>query len=104
MIELDRFGCLPQVTELINGKYDIDWCTFYINDTPYFIKWGKTYNIISMKLYDTGYVFTSMVISKSVPGNEISITFYCGNEKIFYLNHTTKPKEKNNENKNCDYV
>lgn len=85
MIELDRFGCLPQVTELVDGKYDMDWCTFFVDDIPYFIRWDDTYNIIARNIYEKGQIFTSMIISKTIPGNELYIEFYCGNEKVFRI-------------------
>ena len=85
MLELDRFGCLPGTVELSDGKYDNDWCVFYVEDIPYFIAWCETYNLISQELYGTKHVFTSMVISKIIPGNEIYIEFYCGNQKVFRI-------------------
>lgn len=83
MVELDKFDCLPQVAELASGKYDMDWCVFYINNIPYFIKWGEAYNIISMNLHDAGTVFTSAVLYKTIPGTDVNIAFYCGNEIVF---------------------
>lgn len=85
MLELDRFGCLPQTTELADGKYDNNSCTFYVEGIPYFITWDETYNIISDTFGSPGQVFTSMVISKIIPGNEVYLEFYCGNQKVFRI-------------------
>lgn len=85
MLELDRFGCLPQTTELSDGKYDTNSCTFYVDNVPYFITWNNTYNIISDTFDSDEHIFTSMVISKIIPYNEVYLEFYCGNQKVFRI-------------------